>query len=163
MLVAQQRGLDLLLLEVGQDVVERELPLRKTDDPRGVAGGALGTEGGEGQLIHVMVVVHAGDLQRLLQALQLRRHHLVLQLHGGGRVLHGPVIDHDQLLHIVGDGRASIAAQLGSRGRQGRRKAQSSDTAAQNLRKVLHRYFTSFRTDGLSRMWDGSSGRWLPS
>ena len=26
-------------------------------------------------------------------------------------------------------------------------KAQSSDAAAQNLRKVLHRYFTSFRTD----------------
>ena len=53
------------------------------------------------------------DLVRASSKLfQLRRHHAIAQIHRRRRILHRPVVDHDQLLHIVRNRPAGIRRQL---------------------------------------------------
>src|SRR5271170_4557545 len=55
-IVAELGGLYLLLLEVRQYVLQRELTLRNADDLCAVASGR-GTEGGEGKLVNVVIFI----------------------------------------------------------------------------------------------------------
>ncbi len=78
---AHHGRLDLLLAEVGQNIVHGELSLGDTDGQERVAAGR-GAEEREGQLVHVVVVVQPGLGQRLVELLQLGRHDAVAQIHG---------------------------------------------------------------------------------
>jgi hypothetical protein len=60
--------------------------------------------------------------QRLVKPLEFGRHDAVAQVHGRSRVLHGPIIDDHQLLHIVRNGGAGIGGQLSRR--HGSRRGQ---------------------------------------
>ena len=102
--------LDLPLFEVGHDVYQGALPLRQAYD----AGALAATERSEGQLFNVVVLIQAGGLESLLQLLQLRRKHTRLQIHRSGRVLHGVIVDHDQLLNIFRDCGACVLTKLRS-------------------------------------------------
>ena len=75
--------------------------------PAGVA------EGGKGQHVGVLVDIKLGVLQGRLQPLQLGRKNTLLQVHGGRRVLHRPVVHDDQLLNVFGNGCLGIAGKLG--------------------------------------------------
>ncbi len=73
-------------------------------------------ERSEGQLFNVVVLIEAGGAESLLQLLQLRRKHTRLEIHRGWRVLHGVVIDDDQLLNILRNCGARILAELSGSG-----------------------------------------------
>jgi len=88
--------LDFLLQPGRLDGVKVELTLGDADDPRSLH--IARPERGKCQCIDVVVFIQAGTLERIFQLLDIRRQDAVLQVHGRSGVLHGAVIDGDQLL-----------------------------------------------------------------
>ena len=115
--VTQRHRLGLVLGEVGHDVVRVELPLRNPDNPLHVRPLALGigrAKRRERQRVRVLVHLQTGVDQCRLQLLQLRRQHPVLQAHRRRRVLHRPVVHHNNLLHVARNRRLGVARKRGS-------------------------------------------------
>ncbi len=99
---ANHLGNQLLLLEIGHDTGEIELSLGNANRFKFVAGSRQAKEG-KRKLIHVVIVVQSGLAERVVELLEIRRHHLIAQFHRCIRILHCPVIDHHQLLHFMGN------------------------------------------------------------
>ncbi len=66
--------------------------------------------------VSVLVDLEAGALEGGLEALELRGKDAVLELHGCGGVLHGAVVDDDELLNVFGDRRLGVARELSGGG-----------------------------------------------
>ena len=58
-------------------------------------------EGGEGEDVGVLIDLEAGALERGLETLEFGRKDAVFEFHGGGGVLHGAVVDDDDLLDVL--------------------------------------------------------------
>ena len=78
-----------------------ELALSNADDASSRTAGI--TEGGEGEYVGVLINFEAGALESCFEALEFGRKDTLFEFHGRGGVLHGVVIDHDELLNIFGD------------------------------------------------------------
>jgi hypothetical protein len=105
------RGLHLLLAEVGQNVLVGNWPWAMPT----VCSASLPAWAGTAQRParpRRGCRSAAGLAQRLVELLQLGRHHAVAQIHRRRRILHRPVVDHHQLLHIVRNRSARIRGQL---------------------------------------------------
>ena len=76
-------------------------------------------EAGECQLFHVVIIVNPDATSAFSSSLSSGGITRAFQVHGSLRVLHGAVIDHDQLLHIFRNGAARIGAELRTESRQG--------------------------------------------
>jgi len=108
--IADHDRLDLLLGKICQDGLVLKLPLSNANN----ASACSDTECRKSQGFAVLIHLQAAGRQGVLQPLQLRRKYTVLQLHGCRRVLHRLVVNHDNLLNILGDGRACVTTQLRS-------------------------------------------------
>ncbi len=69
-------------------------------------------EGGKGKSVGVLVDLEAGALERGLETLEFGRQDAILEVHGGGGVLHGAVVDDDELLNVLRDGGLGVAGKL---------------------------------------------------
>ncbi len=99
--VAEHDGLGFGLGEAGHDLACMELALRDADDASSLP--LLITEGGKGEHVSVLIDFEAGALESCFEALEFGRKNPVLEFHGCGGVLHGMVVDHDELLNVFGD------------------------------------------------------------
>ena len=77
-----------------------------------IGRGRWSRKSAKAKLVHIVVVVEAGLAQGLVKLLQIGRHHAIAQLHRRARILHGPIVDDHQLLHVVRNRRARVARQL---------------------------------------------------
>ena len=101
LLLRSTNGLGFGLGEVGHDLAGVELALRDADDASSLATGIA--EGGEGENVSVLIDLEAGALESCLEALEFGRENAVFELHGRGGVLHGMVVDDDELLNVFGN------------------------------------------------------------
>jgi hypothetical protein len=68
--------------------------------------------GGEGELLDVLVLVHAGSFEGGFELLELRRKNTGLEIHGCRGVLHDAVVDNDELLDVARNGGTGIGVDL---------------------------------------------------
>ena len=88
--------------------VQIELPLSDADDARSLLyiGGA---EGREGERRRRRGFRSGRSFESLFQLFELGGQDAVLEVHRRGRVLHGAIVDGDELLNVLGDGGAGVA------------------------------------------------------
>src|ERR1700753_121778 len=96
--IAEGVGLDLVLGEVGHDLAGVELALRDTDDACALAAGI--TQSSVSENIGISVDFEAVALECGFKALEFGREDAILELHRCRGVLHGVVIDDDELLDV---------------------------------------------------------------
>src|SRR5271156_6908113 len=120
MVVAVDDWLYLALLEIGQDVHQRVLSLRQAHNPRVMAAT---TERSKGQLFNIVVLIEARGAQSLFQLFEFGRQHTCFEIHRSWRVLHGVVVNDNQLLNVFGNRGARVLSKLsGSGGERPRKK-----------------------------------------
>ena len=97
-------------------------------------------EGGEGEDVGILIDFEAGGLEGGLEALEFGRKDAVLQVHGGGGVLHGAIVDDDELLDVVGDGCLAVAGEFGGRGQtRGQAEADRESYCEESLFRCGHK------------------------
>ena len=102
-----------------------------------------------------MVFIQAGLGQCFIQLFQFRRHHALAQVHGGLGVLHGAVVDDDQLLHLARNCAAGVGGQL-RRVRQG--GSHQKGRCNGKLNKSLEQFLPPNTFETASTYWTALRG-----